>query len=31
MRARDLIDNWYQLQREISLEVNRDFILEHLT
>ncbi|MGK7945301.1 MAG: transposase [Microcystaceae cyanobacterium] len=30
MRANHLIDNWYQLQRELSLEVNRNFILEHL-
>ena len=30
MRAKELIDNWYQLQRELSLEVNRNFILEHL-
>ena len=26
MRYKELIDNWYQLQREISLQVNRHFI-----
>ncbi len=31
MRYKELIDNWYQLQREISLQVNRHFILEHLS
>ena len=30
MRYKELIDNWYQLQRDISLQVNRHFILEHL-
>lgn len=30
MRVKALIDNWYQIQRELSLEVNRNFILEHL-
>jgi len=30
MRAKELIDNWYQLQRELSLEVNRNFILEQI-
>jgi hypothetical protein len=30
MRAKELIENWYQLQRELSLEVNRNFILQHL-
>jgi len=31
MRAKDLIENWYELQRNLSLQVARDFILEHLT
>ena len=31
MRYKELIDNWYQLQREISLQVNRHFIWEHLS
>ncbi len=30
MRAGELIDNWYELQRNLSLQVARDFILEHL-
>jgi len=29
MRAEELIENWYEVQRE-SLQVARDFILEHL-
>ncbi len=31
MRAEDLIENWYEIQRNLSLQVARDFILEHLT
>lgn len=31
MRSEDLIENWYELQRNLSLQVARDFILEHLT
>ena len=31
MRAKELVDNWYQLQRELSLEVNRNFIVEQIT
>ncbi|HAG85495.1 MAG TPA: hypothetical protein DCL61_31205 [Cyanobacteria bacterium UBA12227] len=27
MRAEALIDNWYEIQRNLSLEVARDFIL----
>jgi hypothetical protein len=30
MRASELIENWYELQRNLSLQVARDFILEHL-
>lgn len=30
MRAEALIDNWYEIQRNLSLEVARDFILNHL-
>jgi len=30
MRAEELIENWYELQRNLSLQVARDFILEHL-
>ena len=30
MRAEELIENWYELQRNLSLRVARDFILEHL-
>jgi hypothetical protein len=30
MRAEELIENWYQIQRNLSLQVARDFILEHL-
>jgi hypothetical protein len=30
MRAKELIENWYQIQRNLSLQVARDFILEHL-
>lgn len=31
MRSEDLIENWYELQRNLSLQVAREFILEHLT
>ncbi len=31
MRAEELIENWYEIQRNLSLQVARDFILEHLT
>ncbi|BAZ25294.1 transposase IS701 family protein [Kalymmatonema gypsitolerans NIES-4073] len=31
MRAEDLIENWYEIQRNLSLQVARDFILEHLS
>ena len=30
MRAEALIDNWYEIQRNLSLEVARDFILHYL-
>lgn len=30
MRAEDLIENWYEVQRNLSIQVARDFILEHL-
>ncbi|TBR56882.1 hypothetical protein B4U84_25860 [Westiellopsis prolifica IICB1] len=30
MRAEELIENWYELQKKLSLQVARDFILEHL-
>ncbi|MGK7878320.1 MAG: transposase [Xenococcaceae cyanobacterium] len=30
MRAESLIENWYQPQRNLSIQVARDFILEHL-
>ncbi len=30
MRASELIENWYQPQRELTLEVSRNFILSHL-
>ena len=30
MRAEELIDNWYQLQKNLYTQVARDFILEHL-
>ena len=30
MRASELIENWYQPQRELSLKIARDFILFHL-
>lgn len=31
MRSEELIENWYEIQRNLSLRVARDFILEHLT
>jgi len=30
MRAEELIENWYSVQRTLSLKVAREFILEHL-
>jgi len=30
MRAEELIENWYSVQRTLSLRVAREFILEHL-
>lgn len=30
MRASELIENWYEIQRNLSIQVARDFILEHL-
>ena len=30
MRSKELIENWYQVQRTLSLKVAREFILEHL-
>ena len=30
MRTEELIENWYEIQKNLSLEVARDFILEHL-
>lgn len=31
MRAEELIENWYEVQRNLYLQVARGFILEHLT
>ena len=31
MRAKELIENWYELQINLSIQVARDFILEHLS
>lgn len=31
MRAKELVKNWYEIQRNLSLKVARDFILEHLS
>ena len=31
MRTEELIENWYELQRNLSLQVARDFILKHLS
>ncbi|MEH1793626.1 IS701 family transposase [Nostoc sp.] len=30
MRTEELIENWYEVQRNLSLQVARDFILQHL-
>jgi hypothetical protein len=30
MRSEGLIENWYELQRNLSLQIARDFILKHL-
>jgi hypothetical protein len=30
MRAEALIDNWYEIQKNLSLEVARDFIFHYL-
>lgn len=30
MRTEELIENWYEIQRNLSLQVARDFILQHL-
>jgi len=30
MRAEELIENWYEVQRSLYLEVAREFILKHL-
>ena len=30
MRTKELIENWYEVQINLSLQVARDFILEHL-
>jgi hypothetical protein len=30
MRTEEKIENWYEIQRNLSLQVARDFILEHL-
>jgi len=30
MRTEELIENWYEVQRNLSLQIARDFILEHL-
>lgn len=31
MRAEDLIENWYEVQRNLYIQVAREFITEHLT
>lgn len=31
MRVEELIENWYEIQRNLSLQVARDFILKHFT
>lgn len=31
MRAEDLIENWYEIQRNLYLKVARDFIVSHLS
>jgi len=30
MRAEELIENWYEVQRNLSVQVARDFILQQL-
>jgi hypothetical protein len=30
MRAEGLIDNWYEIRRNLSLQLARDFILNYL-
>jgi hypothetical protein len=30
MRAEELIENWYEVQRTLYMKVAREFILEHL-
>jgi hypothetical protein len=30
MRSEALIDNWYEIQRNLSIQVARDFILNYL-
>jgi hypothetical protein len=30
MRTEELIENWYEVQRSLYLQVAREFILEHL-
>lgn len=30
MRAKDLIENWYEVQRNLYIQVAREFIIEHL-
>jgi hypothetical protein len=30
MRAEALLDNWYEIQRNLSIQVARDFILNYL-
>ncbi len=30
MRSEELIENWYELQKNLYLQVAREFILEHL-
>jgi hypothetical protein len=31
MRAEEIIENWYEVQRNLYLQVARGFIMEHLT
>jgi hypothetical protein len=31
MRAEDLIENWYEIPRNLYLKVGRDFIVSHLS
>lgn len=30
MLAKELIENWYEVQKNLSIQVARDFIMEHL-